>query len=317
MAVDKSLKKTYKDFNKMLFDGLSEHVIGHDYAKKVLINTVNKSRLRAVQKKEGVPKEEWIGLNNCLLIGDSGTGKTYLVESLLKIVDIPLVKIDATMLSPTGAGGGIKNTDLEEKILKTARDFDNRYYSNISAIDSVIVFVDEVDKLAQHLSSDWNEHVQANFLKTFENGNDIANVTYIFAGAFTGLEKYESSKPRKSYGFVHHDGHEIEEEGDLADKIVKYGLIPELVGRMSHIVLLDQLKAEQYRSILRTKLIPKAKKHMEIFGIENFKLPKDREDEIVERSVKSGLGVRALQSAVDRLLVEYEFNPTSYGKKKA
>lgn len=315
MTIIPSLREDYKDINSMLFKGLSDYVIGHDYAKKVLINTINKSRLRALQKQEGVPETSRIGQNNCLLIGESGTGKTHLVKSLSKLMDFPLVTVDATDLIPTASTGGISSEDLCKRIVRASIDFDLRFTSSTGSKDSVIVFVDEIDKLADKLSSDWNEHTQANFLKLFENTREgVENVTYIFAGAFRGLEKYET-KRKGSMGFMQ-SKHDIADESNLTQKIISYGLIPELVGRMNHIVLLDRLEEKHFKRILKDKILPRAKEQMKVFGIENFKITKKQEEEIIQTAVNSRLGVRGMQSAIDTLLVEYEFNPTLYRKNK-
>lgn len=317
MTTTKELRKGFKEANKAFYDEISKHVIGHDYAKKVLINTLNKIKLRAMQKAEGVPKDERVGQLNCLLVGDSGTGKTHLIESLVKVTDVPLLKLDATTLNPTGASGGIKMHDLERMIKRAADEHRYRHFSLIPPIDTVVVFVDEVDKLSQKLSSDWNEHVQASFLKLFENGNEFENITFIFAGAFTGLDKYPEKEVKKSIGFTVHGGvPEESEERELSDKIIEYGLLPEFVGRMNHLVLLEQLKEKDYMKILRSSILSNIKRNIEVFGIDDFKLSRKQEEEIVRSAMKSGLGVRHMKSAVSHLLVEYEFNPTLYGKKK-
>lgn len=301
--------------NKDTFDAISEKVVGHNHAKKVLINLVNRSKLRYYQKWGLLESEndELVSLSNCLLIGDSGTGKTFLVETLAEIMQFPLVKIDATELNPTGASGGLKKKDVIKKIEEKVKDLlieePHTYWSYEGTLDQVVVFVDEIDKLGDKLSSDWNAHVQANFLTLFENKGELSGITFIFAGAFASIEKGDSTKGQ--LGFHHHKA-PTKKHGDLTQEIIKSGLIPELVGRMHHVVPLDQLKAEDYRKILLEQIIPKAKRQLEFFGISDFTLNEDTTETLIQDALDSGLGVRALQTGVNKLLVDIEFDPDSY-----
>lgn len=312
----KEIRNSHKITNKYLLEELSKKIIGHNYAKKVLINMVNKIKIRALQQAERVPFEDRINPGNCLLIGDSGTGKTYLVDTLAELLDLPILKIDANKLSPSGASEGITSEDLKSMIKQTATKFEKRSFSlEFRALDHMIVFVDEIDKLAIKINSggDWYKGVQASFLKIFENGDEgLKNITYIFAGAFAGIDKYEN-KNKSGLGFLTQKL-DVLAEKDLTQSIIDYGLIPELVGRMNHIVLLDKLEEKDYREIFRKKIIPYVGKSMKSFGVPNFKLPKRDEDAIINKAISSGLGVRYLKLAINHLLVDYEFNPTSYRK---
>ncbi len=307
------MKGSHANSNKQIYEELSKIVIGHEHAKKVLINLVNRSKLAYYQKWGLLETEHPITLSNCLLIGDSGTGKTFLVESLSSVMEFPLVKIDATELNPTGASGGLKKKDVVKKIIDKVKEVmeesPETYWSLDGTLDQVIVFVDEIDKLGQQLSSDWNAHVQSNFLTLFENKGELKGITFVFAGAFTGLEKRGSKK--ESIGFSRQEEKEHKSE-DLAQKVIKFGLIPELVGRLHNIVLLDELKEGEYRHILIHKLLPKAREHLSYFGIEDFDLTVEQIHTLVNSAMKSGLGVRALETGLNKLLVEIEFNPESY-----
>lgn len=306
--------------NKDIFNELSKKVIGHDHAKKVLINIINRSKLRYYQRwgdPTGMPHEdEILQLSNCLLIGDSGTGKTYLVETLSKIMEFPYLKIDATELNPTGASEGIKKKDLIRKITRKAEEMmelnPRKYFSLDGTLDQTVVFIDEIDKLAGEFSTGkWNAHVQSNFLTLFENKDEgLEGVTFIFAGAFTGLDKYNEIQYRKRVGF--HSDHSEEEKtgkssGELAQEITSFGLLPEIVGRLQHIVLLDQLTEDTYKTILLDTLMPKVINDLRIFGVKNFKLSQEKQDELINSAMDSGLGVRHLQTELSRLLVDIEF----------
>ncbi len=314
MAIE---REHHADANRRIYQELSELVIGHDNAKKVLINLVNRSKLRYYQKWGLMDRVELIKLSNCLLIGDSGTGKTHLVESLSKIMKFPLLKVDATDLNPTGASGGIKSEDLLKRIRQCAKDAmeddPDTYWSYDGTMDQVIVFVDEVDKLGQKLSSDWNQHVQSNFLAMFENKAGLEGISFIFAGAFTGMSR--KVEQVKKLGFHHYADKETT-NADLAQAVVKFGLIPEFVGRLNNILLLDTLTKEDYVTILQNNILPTARKTLEYYGIHNYAISTSVINDIAEDAVKSGLGVRSLESSINKLLVELEFSPSSYEYKE-
>ncbi len=310
-------REHHADANRRIYQQLSELVIGHDNAKKVLINLINRSKLRYYQKWGLLNPDGLVKLSNCLLVGDSGTGKTHLVESLSKIMKFPLLKIDATELNPTGATGGIKQDDLKKKIRDCAKEaMENdpqTYWSYDGTIDQVIVFVDEVDKLGQKLSSDWNSHVQANFLGLFENKAGYDGISFIFAGAFSGMEKKTAKV--KQLGF-HTKEEEVIQAGDLAQAVVKYGLIPEFVGRLNNIVTLDTLTKEDYVTILINNIMPRATATLAFYGIKDYTLTIDEIEQLADDAQKSGLGVRALETGVNKLMVELEYAPDLYLQTK-
>ncbi len=307
------MKEVHARANRDVYEELSQHVIGHDKAKKVLINLVNRSKLRYYTKWGLLQSGEEIKISNCLLIGESGTGKTHLIESLSRVMDFPLLRIDATELNPTGASGGLKKSDFIKLMKSTVLDLmeqePQKYFSYEGTLDQLVVFVDEVDKLGQVLSSDWNQHVQSNFLTLFDNKEEYAGVTFVFAGAFTKMEKRQ--KGTKQLGFQTTVA-DVAKPGDLAQQVIASGLLPELVGRLSHIVLLDELKKEDYKKILLEMVLPKAHAQLSLYGIYNFRLSEEQVDLLLETAMGSGLGVRGLETAFNQLLIDIEFDPTSY-----
>ncbi len=307
------MKEGHARANRDIYEELSQHVIGHDTAKKVLINLVNRSKLRYYTKWGLLQSGDEIKISNCLLIGESGTGKTHLIESLAKVMDFPLLRVDATELNPTGASGGLKKADflklMKTTVLELMEENPQKYFSYEGTMDQLVVFVDEIDKLGQVLSSDWNHHVQSNFLTLFDNKEEYAGVTFVFAGAFAKMEKRQ--KGIKQLGFQTTTT-DVAKPGDLAQKVIAAGLLPELVGRLSHIVLLDELKKEDYKKILFDLVIPKANSQLSLYGIYNFKLSDEQLDHILETAIGSGLGVRGLETGFNQLLVDIEFDPTSY-----
>jgi len=298
-----------KNGNKEIYDALSEVVCGHDHAKKVLINVINRSKFRHYQKWGLLENDDKLmKLSNCLLIGDSGTGKTLLVETLSKIMKVPYLKIDATELNPTGASGGLKQKNVVELITDAAKEFLSRQdgsWSLNSVLDQAIVFVDEIDKLGNKCSDSWNAHVQANFLTMFENKGKLNGITYIFAGAFCGLNKYDEKI--KSIGFSYSVDSKTTKK-DLSQEIIKFGIIPELVGRMENIVLLDNLRIEDYKKILMLQIIPRANRRLRLCRLKELSPTEDELDGISSDAHKSGLGVRALEISINNLLVDIEFN---------
>lgn len=297
--------------NKLIYDTLSKTVRGHDKAKKVLINMVNRSKCHYMQKAHlGIPEKDRVHIGNCLLIGESGTGKTYLVESLAKLMNFPYVKIDATEFNPTGASGGVKKTDLVDMIWKRAKwyneNFPKSYFSADCALDQMIVFVDEIDKLGERVSSEWNQHVQANFLTLFENKDRLNSITYIFAGAFSKMQRNRTQS--RPMGFNTKIEDEPLEDLDLTQEVIKYGLLPELVGRFNNIVALDKLTKEDYLSILKDCVIPKVEDTLTALGILGFSMTDSDVERVINHAMKSGLGVRSLYTEVNKLTIDLEFN---------
>ena len=207
---------------------LNSQVAGHESAKKALINLVNRSKIRHHQKWiEQMHKDYLIAPHKLLLIGQSGTGKTHMIEKLQEIVDFPLIRLDATKLNPTGASGGSKEEDVRKMIIEKAAEYcqvkKGYYHSMEGTIDQVVVFVDEIDKLGKRSDSsgNWNTHVQANFLTLFDNKAEFAGVSFIFAGAFADMTKYDNST-KKQIGFSH-DKKKEGDRGDIGEKVVQEG----------------------------------------------------------------------------------------------
>ena len=295
--------------NREVLAELDKRVYGHTEAKKALITLVNRSILRHFQKFLDLRMdEELIPTGRCLLIGGSGTGKTFLVDTIANLLGLPLVKLDATKLTVTGAGGGIKSDDVEDVIYQNARrltkEWPELYYSVEGTVAKTIVFVDEVDKLANKFDSSrsWNDQVQANFLTVFENTNTLADVSWIFAGAFSKMEKVRKTN---AIGF---NGVATTEENNIDDDIIKFGLLPELVGRMSSIVELDIFTAKDFVKIFEEVLLPKKEEHLRMFGADFPSFTDSGILRMCEQAEKSGQGVRYLQRQLDKVCADLEFD---------
>ena len=295
--------------NAEVLEALGEFVVGHETAKKALITVVNRSKLAYYQKHlDTTYTGDPISTSNCLLIGGSGTGKTYLVESLQKIVDFPLLRVDATQFSPSGSGQKFTPASLSKLVYANAKllveDPSSSYFSIEGTIDQTVVFIDEVDKLARSYDSSegWHTQIQASLLSLIEDQTTLKQVTFIFAGAFSGIDLTESNP----LGFT---GEAKAEQRQITDiDIIEYGLIPELVGRISSINVLDEMTFDVMKEILINKLLPIKNIDLYYMGCEMMMLSEKESAEVINKALDSGQGVRALKRAVDILTLDREFN---------
>lgn len=298
--------------NLVLMEALDEYVTGHEAAKKALIVMLNRSKIRCYQKYTKYMADEFlVSPLKLLLLGASGTGKTHLVKTLSNICSVPIVVIDATDLNPTGASGGVKTDKIQKMILDKAREMaeilPNTYPYLEYAIDSTIVYVDEIDKLgtAFESSGNWNKHVQSNFLTMFDNKDDFAGVSFVFSGAFDSITR-EKIVQKKELGFT--PAADVVEKELLDEQILKAGLIPELLGRINMIVELDRFTVDDFVSIINTRILPKKKMDLAAYGSFNIELSSDTIHEIALKSVKSGQGIRYAQREIDRYFLDQEYN---------
>ncbi len=300
--------------NRELLYELDDVVIGHTKAKKALINLVNRSQIRHYQRHVlNEHTDSLIPTGKCLLVGGSGTGKTYLVETLSKLITFPLIKVDATKFNPTGAGGGMKSTDLVARIKANAQNLTfNKAYDGQTIqgiLDQTVVFVDEMDKLASNYEGNtggsWQTHTQTNFLTIFESKDQLDGVSFVFAGAFSGIEEIVGSE-KQGIGF---NPEEADEAMIITDEhIIKYGMIPELVGRIGQIIQLDKLTREHYEFILLHQLIPKKTQDLVHFNCADLQLSEEDITNILDKTEQSGQGVRCLKRELDEYLLDVEFD---------
>lgn len=307
--------------NSELLKEMNNLVYGHLKAKKALINLVNRARVRQMQKwGEEKPEEELINTSKIMLIGPSGTGKTFLVDSLQRLVNFPLLKIDATRLNHTGAGsGGIKPADLERMIEDRARLFMATQasqgippFSVGGCIDQTVVFVDEFDKISSHYdgsSNNWNESTQSHLLTLIDNYGPLSGVSWIFAGAFSGIK--EEFNKSKSLGFTAIPESESD-EGLMDEDLIKYGMLPEVIGRMTGVIELDSLSEKDYLNILNKVILPSKMSEMEFFGFKDHGLKKKQIKEMAKGAAESGLGVRFLKREIENHFRDAEFNYEDY-----
>ena len=297
--------------NHEILAELDTYVDGHIEAKKALISLVNRSKIRHHQKWiERIHKDYLIPPHKVLLIGQSGTGKTHMVECLQQLLDFPLIRLDATKLNPTGASGGVKEDDLRKEIKRKAKEWHEArrgYYHSIDGtIDQMVVFIDEIDKIGKSFESsgNWNTHVQSNFLTMFDNKAEFAGVSFIFAGAFTDITKNETSVSQ-TIGF----NRDItpKSKGELDELVVKAGLIPELVGRLTNIVQLDKFTQQDYYKILTERLIPAKLLELAFFNVFDSEISEDKLQKMAKSAYDSGQGIRSLQRQLNKEYLDAEF----------
>ena len=304
---------------------LDEYVIGQEHAKKVIsVAVYNHYKRVATNTMDQIEIEK----SNMLMIGPTGSGKTYLVKTLAKILDVPLAIADATSLTEAGYIGD----DIESVISKLLAAADN----DVNRAEQGIVFIDEIDKIAKKQNSNSRdvsgESVQQGMLRLLEGADvevpvgamsknamvplatvNTRNILFICGGAFPDLEEIIKQRLHKNTGIGY--GADLKDKYDKEKNILekvtiedlkKFGMIPEFIGRLPIIYSLQGLTKEMLIQILREPKNAILKQYQKLLELDEVKLEFDDGalEAIAEKALKKDTGARALRAIIEEFMLD-------------
>ncbi len=307
---------------------LDEYVVGQEYAKKVMSVGVYNHYKRVMSKTNLVDDGVEIEKSNMLMVGPTGSGKTYLVKTLARLLNVPLAIADATSLTEAGYIGD----DIESVISKLLAAADN----DVEKAEHGIVFVDEIDKLAKKKNATQRdvsgESVQQGMLRLLEGSEvevpvgatnknamvpmttvDTSNILFICGGAFPGLEDIikERLTEHASIGFRADLKDKYDDDENILQKVTtedirQFGMIPEFIGRLPILFSLEALTEDMLVQILREPKNAIIKQYQKLFEMDEVQL--DFEEEalyaIAKKAKERDVGARALRSILEELMLD-------------
>ncbi len=304
---------------------LDEYVIGQEHAKKAMsVAVYNHYKRVATDSMDDIEIEK----SNMLLIGPTGSGKTYIVKTLAKMLDVPLALTDATTLTEAGYIGD----DIESVVSKLLAAADN----DVEKAEQGIIFIDEIDKIAKKKNTSQRdvsgESVQQGLLKLLEGSEvevpvgassknamvpmttvDTRNILFICGGAFPGLEDIikERLTKQSSIGFEADLKDKYENDPNILDKVTvedlrNFGMIPEFLGRLPVIVTLQGLDEDMLVKILKEPRNAILKQYQKLLALDEVKLDFDDDSlhAIAKKAVEKDTGARALRAIIEEFMLD-------------
>ena len=304
---------------------LDEYVVGQEYAKKVIsVAVYNHYKRVATNTMDNIEIEK----SNMLMIGPTGCGKTYLVKTLARLLDVPLAIADATSLTEAGYIGD----DIESVVSKLLAAADN----DVEKAERGIIFIDEIDKIAKKKNTNTRdvsgESVQQGMLKLLEGAEvevpvgansknamvplatvNTRNILFICGGAFPELEDIIKERLTKtaSIGFNSELKDKYDKDKNILSKVTvedirKFGMIPEFIGRLPIIFTLEGLSKEMMVKILKEPKNAILKQYQKLLELDEVKLEFTDEalEAIAEKAMKRDTGARALRSIIEEFMLD-------------